>query len=192
MTPQHLTLAAPDCYERLGTRAQMNPPIRDLRHQTALWKAVNEGLVDVVASDHAPHTLEEKAKPYPNSPSGMPGVQTLLPVMLNHVHNGRLSLARLVDLVCAGPARVYGMARKGRLVLGNDADFTLVDLKREVTLTDAMMKSTCAWTPYDGMKTVGWPVSTIVRGTVVMHEQELVSAPMGQLVQFEETIAAQS
>ena len=151
-----------------------------------------EGLVDVVASDHAPHTLEEKAKPYPNSPSGMPGVQTLLPVMLNHVHNGRLSLSRLVDLVCAGPARVYGMARKGRLVLGNDADFTLVDLKREVTLTDAMMKSTCAWTPYDGMKTVGWPVSTIVRGKLVMHEQELVSAATGQLVQFEETIAAQA
>jgi dihydroorotase len=192
VTPQHLTLAAPDCYERLGTRAQMNPPIRDLRHQTALWKALNEGLVDVVASDHAPHTLEEKAKPYPNSPSGMPGVQTLLPVMLNHVHNGRLTLSRLVDLVCAGPARVYGMARKGRLVLGNDADFTLVDLKREVTLTDAMMKSTCAWTPYDGCKTVGWPVSTIVRGTVVMHEQELVSSATGQLVQFEETIAAQS
>ncbi|MDX2021200.1 MAG: dihydroorotase [Deltaproteobacteria bacterium] len=187
VTPQHLTLAAPDCYERLGTFAQMNPPIREQRHQDALWKAVQEGLVDVVASDHAPHTREEKAKPYPQSPSGMPGVQTLLPVMLNHVHAGRLSLQRLVDLVCAGPARVYGMARKGRLVLGNDADFTLVDLKREVTLTHAMMKSTCGWTPYDGMRVVGWPVSTIVRGHEVMREQQLLGAPVGQLVEFEET-----
>jgi dihydroorotase len=188
VTPQHLTLLAPDCYENLGTLAQMNPPIRDVRHRDALWHAVRVGLVDVIGSDHAPHTREEKARPYPASPSGMPGVQTLLPVMLSHAHEGRLSLPRLVELVASGPARVYGIARKGRIAVGADADLTLVDLKRRVRLTHAMMRSACGWTPFDGMEVVGFPVATLLRGRLAMRDGELVGPPSGRVVTFEETV----
>ncbi|MEW5740292.1 MAG: dihydroorotase [Myxococcota bacterium] len=183
--PQHLTLSAPECYARLGTRAQMNPPIRDARHQAALWAAVRNGLVDCLGSDHAPHTLEEKAKPWPTSPSGMPGVQTLVPVMLDHVHHGRLSLERFVDLTSAGPARIYRVRRKGRLALGFDGDFTLVDLSAKRTITDAWSKSRCGWTPFDGMAVTGWPIATIVRGRVVMRDGALVGAPAGHPVSFD-------
>jgi dihydroorotase len=190
VTPQHLTLVAPDSYERLGTRAQMNPPIRDARHRAALWQAIRDGLVDVLASDHAPHTLHEKASQYPRTPSGMPGVQTLLPVMLTHVHRERLSLQRLVELVAAGPARVYGISNKGRLARGMDADFTLVDLTRRVRLSDDMMASKCGWTPFAGDEVTGWPVATVLRGKVVMREGDLFNAPSGNLVTFEEGDAA--
>ena len=183
--PQHLTLFAPECYEALGTLAQMNPPIRDLRHQAALWEGVTGGLFDVLGSDHAPHTLEEKAKPWPTSPSGMPGVQTLVPLMLHHVNAGRLSLERFVDLSSAGPARAFGMRRKGRLALGYDADFTLVDLSAERTITQAWCKSRCGWTPFDGMRVTGWPMATIVRGNVVMRDGTLQGSTAGQAVEFD-------
>jgi dihydroorotase len=191
VTPQHLTLAAPDCYERLGTRAQMNPPIRDASHREALWAGINGGLIDVIATDHAPHTLDEKARPYPSSPSGMPGVQTLLPVMLDHVAAGRLSLERLVDLVCAGPARVWGIAGKGRLAVGYDADLTLVDLAASRVLRDSDMASRAGWTPFDGMRVTGWPMITIVRGRIVMREGQLVGEAIGREVRFLETLVAQ-
>jgi dihydroorotase len=188
VTPQHLTLAAPECYARLGTFAQMNPPIRGEEHRAALWRALESGVVDVIGSDHAPHTREEKAKTYPASPSGMPGVQTLLPLMLDHVHAGRLSLLRLVDLVCHGPARLYGIARKGRLAVGFDADLTLVDLERRVTLTHAMMASRCGWTPFDGLTVTGFPVATVLAGALAMREGELLGAPRGGVVRFEECL----
>ena len=188
VTPQHLTLAAPECYRELGTRAQMNPPIRDARHREALWRAVAEGLVDVIGSDHAPHTLEEKARPYPTSPSGMPGVQTLLPLMLDHVHAGRLTLARLVDLTSAGPARIYGIAGKGRIALGYDADFSVVDLKARRTITADWLASRCGWSPFEGRAVTGWPVATVVRGRVVMRDGELLGAPAGRPVRFQETL----
>lgn len=183
-TPQHLTLAAPDAYDRLGTKAQMNPPIRSARHRDALWKAVAEGVVDVLGSDHAPHTLEEKSKPYPQSPSGMTGVQTLVPVMLTHVAEGRLSLARFIDLTSAGPARLYNIRGKGRIALGYEADFTVVDLKAERTITDAWIASRAGWTPFDGFKTKGWATATVVRGSVVMREDDLQGTPIGQPVRF--------
>lgn len=183
-TPQHLTLAAPDCYERLGTYAQMNPPIRDEHHRAALWRAVNEGIVDVLGSDHAPHTREEKDKPYPQSPSGMPGVQTLVPLMLNHVHEGRLSLQRLVDLTSAGPARIFNIRNKGRIAVGMDADFTVVDLKAKRTITNQWIVSKCGWTPFDGMSVTGWPMATILRGQVVMEDGALHGDPVGVPVQF--------
>ena len=182
VTPQHLTLEAPDCYDRLGTLAQMNPPIRDARHRAALWDAVKSGLVDVLGSDHAPHAREEKAKPYPGSPSGMPGVQTLLPLMLNHVHEGRLSLERVVDLTAHGPARVFGLDSKGRLEPGRDADLTLVDLKREHVISAAEQRTRCGWTPFEGMKVVGFPVGTLVRGRWVMREGVLQGKPQGRPV----------
>ena len=183
--PQHLTLCAPECYERLGTLAQMNPPIRSQRHQDALWHAIRSGLVDVLGSDHAPHTLEEKAKPWPTSPSGMPGVQTLVPLMLNHVNEGRLTLERFVDLTSAGVARVFGSRRKGRLAPGYDADFTVVDLAASRVISNEWIESKCKWTPFDGLRVRGWPVATIVRGQVVMREGALLGSPQGQPIQFD-------
>jgi dihydroorotase len=188
VTPQHLTLAAPGCYEQLGTLAQMNPPIRDEGERACLWQAVQQGIVDCLGSDHAPHTLEEKAKPYPTSPSGMPGVQTLLPVMLDHVNAGRLTLERLVDLTSAGPARVYGIAGKGRIAVGYDADLTLVDLGATRRIENRWIASRCGWTPFDGVTVKGWPVMTMLRGAIVMHEDTVVGGPRGQPVRFTETL----
>ncbi|MDB4972068.1 MAG: dihydroorotase [Myxococcaceae bacterium] len=184
VTPQHLTLAAPDCYDRLGSYAQMNPPIRDEEHQAALWVALEQGLVDVIGSDHAPHTSAEKDRPYPESPSGMPGVQTLVPVMLTHVNAGKLSLERFVELTSAGPARVYDVAGKGRIAIGYDADFTIVDLHKRVRLSDSWIASRAGWTPFDGMEAQGFPLLTVVRGALVMREGELLGAPRGQPVRF--------
>jgi dihydroorotase len=186
--PQHLTLAAPECYERLGTFAQMNPPIREKRHQDALWKAIGDGVVDCIGSDHAPHTKEEKARPYPRSPSGLTGVQTTVPIMLNHVAAGRLSLARFVDLLCAGPARIFGMANKGRMAVGYDADFTLVDLSARRTITNDWIASRAGWTAFDGMEVTGWPMATVIRGRVVMRDGELAGPPKGEAVRFLETL----
>jgi dihydroorotase len=183
--PQHLTLSSPECYERLGTLAQMNPPIRAARHQEALWHAVRNGLVDVLGSDHAPHTLEEKAKPWPQSPSGMPGVQTLVPLMLDHVNRGRLTLERFVDLTSTGVARVFSARGKGRLSPGYDADFTVVDLRAARTITNQWIASRCGWTPFDGLKVRGWPIATVVRGRVVMRDGQLLGSPAGQPVAFD-------
>ena len=182
--PQHLTLSAPECYERLGTLAQMNPPIRDQRHQDALWKAVRNGIVDVIGSDHAPHTREEKQRSYPDSPSGMTGTQTLLPLMLNHVNQGRLSLSRLVDMVCAGPARLFGMAGKGRIAVGYDADLTLVDMQRKQTVDDRKLASPSGWSAYDGMMLQGWPSATIIGGQIVMTDEEAIGMPSGKPINF--------
>ncbi len=182
-TPHHLTLSADD-YARLGTKLQMNPPVRAADHRDGIWRGLAQGVIDVLGSDHAPHTLEEKAKPYPDSPSGMPGVQTLAPVMLDHVAAGRLSLQRFVDLTSAGPARLFGMIGKGRIAAGYDADFTIVDLKRRQTIRNAWIASRCAWTPYDGKDVMGWPIGTIVRGKPVMWEGELVGAGCGEPVRF--------
>jgi dihydroorotase len=189
-TPQHLTLAAPECYERLGTYAQMNPPIREAHHREALWKAVSEGLVDVIGSDHAPHTREEKNKTYPNTPSGMPGVQTLAPILLDHVNAGRLSLERFVDLTSAGAARIFGIAGKGRIAKGFDADFTIVDLKKKRTIENSWIASKCGWTPFDGMETTGWPVATIIRGKPVMRDHALTQASQGQPLRFWDTLSS--
>ncbi|HEY0233853.1 MAG TPA: dihydroorotase [Afipia sp.] len=187
-TPHHLTLAGPEAYERLGTRAQMNPPVRDASHREGIWRGIEQGIVDVLGSDHAPHTLEEKSKVYPASPSGMTGVQTLVPVMLDHVNAGRLSLARFVDLSSAGPARIFNIACKGRIAAGYDADFTVVDMKRSETITNAWTASRAGWTPYDGVKVKGWPVGTFVRGRRVMWQGELVTPSTGETVRFTETL----
>jgi dihydroorotase len=188
VTPHHLTLVGPECYERLGTKAQMNPPVRDAWHRDGLWHGLSQGVVDVLGSDHAPHTLEEKAKTYPASPSGMTGVQTLVPTMLDHVNAGRLSLARFVDLTSAGPARLFDIACKGRIAAGFDADFTVVDLKRSETITNEWVASRAGWTPYDGVRVTGWPVGTFVRGAKVMWQGELTTPSTGEPVRFLETL----
>jgi len=184
VTPQHLTLATPDAYEILGTKAQMNPPLRDRYHRERLWWGLERGVVDVLGSDHAPHTLEEKSKSYPATPSGMPGVQTLVPVMLDHVNAGRLSLARFVDLTSAGPQRIFGIAGKGRVAVGYDADLTIVDMKRRETIRNSWIASRVGWTPYDGKEVVGWPVGTFMRGAKVMWEGELVTPSQGAPMRF--------
>jgi dihydroorotase len=183
VTPHHLTFSAED-YSRLGTKLQMNPPVRDARHRERLWFGVAQGIADILGSDHAPHTLEEKAKPYPQSPSGMPGVQTLVPIMLDHVNKGRLSLLHFVDMTSAGPARLFGIAGKCRIAVGYDADFTIVDLKRRAIINNRWIASRCGWTPYDGVSVLGWPVGTIIRGQRVMWEGELVTPGQGQPVRF--------
>lgn len=186
--PNHLTLAAPDCYDRLKGFAQQNPPIREMRHQEALWRALNAGIVDVVATDHAPHAREEKERPYPASPSGTPGVQTFVPVMLTHVNNGKLSLRRFVELTSAGPQRVFGIADKGRIAEGYHADFTIVDLKRKETITEEWTQAKCGWTPYDGFEATGWPIATIIRGGFVMRDGEIVKKGAGKPVRFNEAL----
>jgi len=182
-TPHHLTLGAED-YVRLGTKMQMNPPVRGAEHRQGVWRGVAQGVIDVLGSDHAPHTLEEKAKPYPESPSGMTGVQTLAPIMLDHVAAGRLSLQRFVDLTSAGPQRLFGIAGKGRIAVGYDADLTVVDLKRRETITDAWIASRSPWTPYHGKMVTGWPVGTVIRGQRVMWEGELLADGGGAPVRF--------
>jgi dihydroorotase len=189
VTPQHLTLEGPEAYERLKGLAQMNPPIREARHVAGLWHGIEQGVADVLGSDHAPHTLEEKARPYPASPSGMPGVQTLVPVMLTHVANGRLSLDRFIDLTSHGANRVFGIAGKGRMAEGYDADLTLVDLKARHVIRHADMASRCGWTPFDGFEATGKAMATIVRGRVVMKEGDLVGTAHGRPVRFQETLA---
>jgi dihydroorotase len=186
-TPHHLTLTADD-YATLGTLIQMNPPVRAGRHRDGIWRGISQGIVDVLGSDHAPHTLEEKAKPYPASPSGMTGVQTLVPIMLDHVNAGRLTLERFVDLSSHGPQRLFGMARKGRIAAGYDADLTIVDLKRRETITNSQAGSRAGWTPYNGREVTGWPLGTIVRGNRVMWDGEIVTPGRGQPVLFSEAL----
>ena len=187
VTPQHLTLAAEDAYPRLGTYAQMNPPIRSGAHRDGLWHWLNQGVPDVLGSDHAPHTIEEKAKSYPASPSGMPGVQTLVPLLLNHVAEGRLSLRRFIELTSSGPQRVFGLVGKGRIALGYDADFTVVDLKKRWTVGSDWLASRCNWSPFEGMDLTGKAVGTIIRGQRVMWEDTLANEAVGEPVRFETT-----
>ena len=182
----HLT-QTDEAYDRLGGYAVMNPPIRDQRHLDAAWAAVNDGTVDCIGSDHAPHSREAKERPWPNTAAGLTGVQTLVPLMLDHVTNGRLSISRLVDLMCAGPARVYGALNKGRLAAGYDADFTLVDLKRQRMIRNDWLATPAGWTPFDGTVCTGWPVATIIRGRAVMREDEVLGAPTGKPVAFADT-----
>lgn len=187
-TPQHLTLAAPDCYRDLGTKAQQNPPIRTSEHRDGIWRGLALGVVDILATDHAPHTLEEKGQPYPKSPSGMPGVQTFVPIMLDHVNAGRLSIERFVDLTSHGPNRVFGLARKGRLAVGYDADITIVDMKKTRTIENDWIASICGWTPFDGKTVTGWPIGTIVRGNKVMWDDEILGAACGEPIGFTEVL----
>jgi dihydroorotase len=180
----HLTQIAPECYERLGGYAVMNPPIRGRRHYDAAWLAVRNGVVDTIGSDHAPHSRANKEKPWPEVAAGLTGIQTLVPIMLDHVNAGRLSLGRMVDLMSAGPARVYGALNKGRIAAGYDADFTIVDLRTTRTIENDWIVTPAGWTPFAGMAVTGWPKMTVLRGRVVMREDEVVGEASGRLVKF--------
>jgi len=183
-TPQHLTLYAPDCYDKLGTYSQMNPPIRTKEHYDRLWTAIKNNVVDVIGSDHAPHSKENKDKEYPNSPSGMPGVQTIFPVMLDHVNNGKLSLEQLIKLMCENPCRIFGIKDKGYIKEGFDADLTIVDMNKEQVIKNEMIVSKCGWTPFNNYKVKGFPIGTIVNGNLVMSEGKIISKAQGQPMVF--------
>ncbi|MBI2522233.1 MAG: dihydroorotase [Bdellovibrio sp.] len=180
--PQHLTLQSPDCYDRLGTYAQMNPPIREYHHQAALWRALRDGVVDIIGSDHAPHTKNEKERGYPASPSGLPGVQTIFPLMLHHFLEGKLSLLHLAKLLSENPANLYGLKGKGQIAIGNDADFSIADIQASSSISADLMASRCGHTPYDGMKLKGKVCMTILKGNVIMQDGVLANKPMGEIL----------
>jgi dihydroorotase len=183
-TPQHLTLYAPDCYDKLGTYAQMNPPLRTKEHYDRLWVAIKNNIVDVLGSDHAPHSKENKDKEYPNTPSGMPGVQTIFPVMLNHVNNDKLTLEQLIKLMCENPCRIFGIKNKGYIKEGYDADLTIADMNKEVVIKNEMIASKCGWTPFNNYKVKGFPVGTIVNGNLVMSDGKLIEKSKGTPLKF--------
>ena len=185
VTPQHLTLAGEEAYPRLGTLAQMNPPIRSGAHRDGLWHWLQQGVPDVIGSDHAPHTLEEKGKRYPASPSGMPGVQTLLPLLLDHVAAGRLTMQRLIDLTSAGAQRIFGLVSKGRIAVGYDADFSVVDRAKRWTIEESWLASRAGWSPFTGDTLTGKPIGTIIRGARVMWEDTLAETASGAPLRFE-------
>ena len=183
-TPQHLTMYAPDCYEKLGAYAQMNPPLRTKDHYDKLWSAIKNNVVDVLGSDHAPHLKENKKKEYPLSPSGMPGVQTIFPIMIDHVNNGKLSLEQLIKLMCENPCKIFGIINKGYIKEGYDADLTIVDMNKEQIIKDEMMASKCGWTPFNNYKVKGFRVGTIVNGNLVMLEGKIISKAQGKPLNF--------
>ena len=183
-TPQHLTLFAPDCYDKLGTYAQMNPPLRSKEHYDRLWVAIKNNIVDVLGSDHAPHLKSNKDKEYPNTPSGMPGVQTIFPIMIDHVNNGKLTLSQLVNLMCENPCRIFGIKNKGFIKEGYDADLTIVDMSKKVTIKNEMMASKCGWTPFHNHKITGFPVGTIVNGNLVMQDGKILIKSKGKPLEF--------
>jgi dihydroorotase len=182
-TPQHLSLEA-SLYETLGSRLQMNPPIRDESHRAAIFRALEEDLFDVIGSDHAPHTLEEKAQPYPKSPSGMPGVQTLLPVMLTWAARGALSYEKLARLTSAAPARLYGIADKGALEPGFDADLVVLDPGRPWTIGADWLQSKCGWSPYEGWEIPVGIERVMLRGETQIRDGSRVGKPSGRPVRF--------
>ena len=185
VTPQHLTLNSPECYNKLGTYAQMNPPIRSKYHQDELWKGIENGTVDVIGSDHAPHTIEEKQIEYPNSPSGMPGTQTMLPLMLNEVSKNKIKLSKLVSLLCTRPAEIYKMKNRGKIEEGYLASLTVIDLNLVKSLKKSDIKSRCAWSPFTDKLLKGWPVMTIINGDIAMQNQTLRNRPKVQEIIFE-------
>ena len=184
ITPQHLTIFAPDCYEKLGTYAQMNPPLRDKSHYDRLWYGVRNNFLDIIGSDHAPHLKANKEKNYPNSPSGMPGVQTLMPVMLNHVNNEKLSLKQLMDFVCENPVKIFGIKNKGFIKEGFDADFTIVDMNKKILIKNKNIESKCGWSPFDSFEFKGTPVLTIVGGQIKMRDGQILGEPDGKPLFF--------
>ena len=184
ITPQHLTLSAPECYEKLGTLAQMNPPIREKKHQDKLWKAIVDDIADVIGSDHAPHKMTNKKKEYPQTPSGMPGVQTLVPIMLNHINNEKLTLDKFVKLVCEKPSKIFNIKNKGYIKEGFDADLTIVDMNMKKTIKNEWIVSKCGWTPFDGYEVKGFPVGTIVNGKTMVWEGKLIEKANGKPLRF--------
>lgn len=175
VTPQHLVMNTGD-YAKIGTLAQMNPPLRSPQNNEILWQALLDGVIDCIATDHAPHTLEEKAKPYPHSPSGMPGVETSLAVMLTQAQQGRCTVAQVSHWMSTAVAAAYQIPNKGKIAPGYDADLVLVDLEHSAPLRREDVVSKCGWNPFEGWELTGWPQYTIVGGQIayergIIHDQ---------------------
>ncbi len=183
VTVHHLFLKSPDCYNDHGTNVQMNPPIRDARHRDVLREALAEGILTCIGSDHAPHTKKEKAKPYPDSPSGIPGVQTTLPMMLIACRDGWCKLEDIPRNTAQGPARVYGIQHKGSLDPGGDGDLVLV-VMGEKPLDGSLLRSKAGYSPYEGVDLYGWPTLTVLRGQVVYRDHCAQGSPAGRPVEF--------
>ena len=184
ITPQHLTMYAPDCYNNLGSYAQMNPPIRDKSHYDRLWYAVRNDYNDTIGSDHAPHLKINKNKSYPETPSGMPGVQTIVPVMLNHMNEGKIKLNQIINFMCKNPVEIFGIKNKGYIKEDFDADFTIVDLNKEIEIKNENIESKCGWSPFDGFKFKGTPVYTIIGGHIKMQDGKIIGDPTGKPLNF--------
>lgn len=182
--PHHLLFSVDD-YERLGTLVQMNPSVKTTGDNARLWDALNAGTIQVVATDHAPHTLEEKAKPYPESPSGLPAVENSLALLLDQAQRGRTTLRRVVDAMCDAPARVWDIVDKGRIAAGYDADLVLVDLAKEETIRRADQVTKCGWSPWEGSKLIGWPVRTWVLGRTAWREGRFDDAVRGRAARYD-------
>jgi dihydroorotase len=181
--PNHLLLNVGD-YTRLGALVQMNPPIRQPEDNAALWAGLHDGTIDFIATDHAPHTLEEKRKPYPASPAGMPGVETSLPLMLTEMKAGRCTLAEIQKWMCHGPAAAYGIRNKGRILEGWDADLTLVNIENARPVRHEEMFTKVRWSPFDGRDLYGWPVYTIVGGQIAFDHGKIREGVRGRPLQF--------
>jgi dihydroorotase len=183
VVPNHLFLSSDD-YHQLGSRAQMNPPVRAPDNASALWQGLQDSVIDIIATDHAPHTIEEKRQPYPLSPSGMPGVETSLPMMLTEVVAGQCTLQQIQEWMSYGPARLYGIPDKGLIAEGFDADLTLVDLERYRPVVNEEIFSRAGWSPYNGRQLTGWPVYTVVNGRVVFDHGNIRAGIYGQALNF--------
>ena len=184
ITPQHLTMYAPDCYDKLGSYAQMNPPIRDKSHYDRLWYAVRNNYNDTIGSDHAPHLKINKQKSYPESPSGMPGVQTILPVMLNHMNDGKIKLNQIIKFLCENPVKIFGIKNKGYIKKDFDADFTIIDLNKVIEIKNENIESKCGWSPFSGHKFKGAPINTIIAGEIKMKDGKIIGEPTGRPLSF--------
>ena len=178
--PQHLFLQAPDIYEKIGTYAQINPPIRDSKHATALWKALKNGTIDCMGTDHAPHTKEEKNKPFGQAPSGMPGVDTHLPLLLNQVSQKNCTLNDVQKWVSHQPAQLFGIKNKGFLEVGYDADIVAVDLEKKWTIKGEESFSKCKWSAFEGETITGKPIITFVNGNIVYREGNMTKEHKGK------------
>ncbi|MCE2696613.1 MAG: dihydroorotase [Anabaena sp. 49633_E8] len=183
VTPQHLLLNT-NAYNTIGSLAQMNPPLRSPHDNEVLWQALRDGIIDFIATDHAPHTLEEKAQTYPNTPSGMPGVETSLPLMLTAAMDGKCTVAQVVQWMSKAVAVAYGIPNKGEITRGYDADLVLVDLKNYHEVKREEVVSKCGWSSFEGWNLTGWPVTTIVGGEIVYDHGQLNTQVRGQALSF--------
>ena len=184
VTPQHLLLNT-SAYEKIGSLAQMNPPLRAPRDNELLWQALLDGVIDFIATDHAPHTLAEKAQDYPNTPSGMPGVETSLPLMLTQAVQGRCTVAQVANWMSAAVAKAYKIPNKGKIAPGFDADLVLVDLDNYRLVVREEMVTKCGWSPFEGWNLTGWPVVTVVGGKVVFEKGKLDTTVRGEALTFD-------
>ncbi len=184
VTPQHLLLNI-SAYETIGTLAQMNPPLRSPQDNEILWKALLDGVIDFIATDHAPHTLEEKAKGYPNTPSGMPGVETSLPLMLTQAMAGKCTIQQVSNWMSTAVAKAYKIPNKGKIEVGYDADLVLVDLENYYPVLREKVLSKCGWSPFEGWELTGWPEYTLVGGKVVYGNGEVNTKVRGQALRFD-------